>query len=92
MSVFGVGITFLYIIFTRLQHVTGTECQVIVTLGAQLLDKKTKTTGSLFCETMKNLTCDETFHRSSTVFGEVYLDHNIKKIRMAWYLVYFCQF
>ena len=76
MSVFGVGITFLYIIFTRLQHVTGTECQVIVTLGAQLLDKKTKTTGGLFCKTMKNLTFDETFHRSSTVFGEVYLDHN----------------
>ena len=77
MSVFGVGITFLYIIFTRLQHVTGTECQVIVTLGAQLLDKKTKTTGSLFCKTMKNLTSfDETFHRSSTVFGEVYLDHS----------------
>ena len=54
MSVFGVGITFLYIIFTRLQHVTGTECQVIVTLGAQLLDKKTKTTGRVFCKTMKN--------------------------------------
>ena len=69
MSVFGVGITFLYIIFTRLQHVTGTECQVIVTLGAQLLDKKTKTTGSLFCKTMKNLTFDETFHRSSTFLG-----------------------
>ena len=76
MSVLGVGITFLYIIFTRLQHVTGTECQVIVTLGAQLLDKKTKTTGSLFCKTMKNLTFDETFHRSSRVFWEVYLDNS----------------
>ena len=64
MSVLGVGITFLYIIFTRLQHVTGTECQVIVTLGAQLLDNKSKTTGSLFCKTMKNLTFDETFHLS----------------------------
>ena len=84
MSVFGVGITFLYIIFTRLQHVTGTECQVIVTLGAQLLDKKTKTTGSLFCKTMKNLACDcdETFNGSSTFFGEVYLDKALG-IRMA---------
>ena len=83
MSVFGVGITFLYIIFTRLQHVTGTECQVIVTLGAQLLDKKTKTTGSLFCKTMKNLTFDETFHRSHHSFWEVHLDH-AKRMMMAW--------
>ena len=82
MSVLGVGITFLYIIFTRLQHVTGTECQVIVTLGAQLLDNKTKTTGSLFCKTMKNLTFDETFNGSSTFFGEVYLDKALG-IRMA---------
>ena len=86
MSVFGVGITFLYIIFTRLQHVTGTECQVIVTLGAQLLDNKTKTTGSLFCKTMKNLTCDETFYGSSTFFEEVYLNHAEGGTRrMAWY-------